>query len=151
MIMTEIANGSQVIPANTAVILQSPTGSFSLTPSDGAEVTFDSDKNQLQGTDSEKTAPANCYVLSGHSTDGDVTGVGFYQFSGTLAAHKAYITVSGSAPAPKRLRFVFNGENAATGIGNASETLKSEKRIENGQLVIIKNGVRYNAQGQIVK
>ena len=151
MIMTEIANGSQVIPANTAVILQSPTGSFSLTPSDGAEVTFDSDKNQLQGTDSEKTAPANCYVLSGHSTDGDVTGVGFYQFSGTIPAHKAYITVSGSAPAPKRLRFVFNGENAATGIGNASETLKSEKRIENGQLVIIKNGVRYNAQGQIVK
>lgn len=151
MIMTQIASEDQVIPANTAVILQSPTGSFSLTPSDGVAVTFDSDKNQLLGTDTEIAAPANCYVLSGHSTAGDVTGVGFYQFSGTLAAHKAYITVSSSAPAPKRLRFVFNGENAATGIGNASETLKSEKRIENGQLVIIKNGVRYNAQGQIVK
>ena len=34
---------------------------------------------------------------------------------------------------------------------NAAEALKSEKRIENGQLIIIKNGVRYNAQGQVVK
>ena len=151
MVMTQIADDDKVIPANTAVILQSPTGSFSLTPSDGSEVTFDPAANQLQGYDEATTAPTNCYVLSGHSTDGSVTGVGFYQFSGTIPAHKAYITVSGSAPAPKRLRFVFNGENAATGIGNASETLKSEKRIENGQLVIIKNGVRYNAQGQIVK
>ena len=151
MVMTQIADDDKVIPANTAVILQSPTGSFSLTPSDGSEVTFDPAANQLQGYDEATTAPTNCYVLSGHSTDGSVTGVGFYQFSGTIPAHKAYITVSGSAPAPKRLRFVFNGENAATGIGNASETLKSEKRIESGQLVIIKNGVRYNAQGQIVK
>ena len=87
------------------------------------------------------------------SVAGDVTGVGFYQFSGTLAAHKAYITVSGGvASAPKKLRFVFNGENAATGIENASAKIGgSEKRLENGQLVIIKNGVRYNAQGQIVK
>ena len=152
MIMTEIAKNDEIIPANTAVILQSPTGLFSLTPSDGVAVTFDSDKNQLQGVDEATTALPDCYVLSGHSTDNSVTGVGFYQFSGTIPAHKAYATISGGAAyAPKKLRFVFNGENAATGIGNASETLKSEKRIENGQLVIIKNGVRYNAQGQIVK
>jgi hypothetical protein len=81
-----------------------------------------------------------------------VTGVGFYQFSGTLAAHKAYITVSGGAAyAPRKLRFVFNGEQQATGVDNAADGIMSEKRIENGQLVIIKNGVRYNAQGQIVK
>lgn len=150
MILNKVADGGQVIPADNAYILKSTSASVVLTPTDAAP-NATSATNILLGTDTEMAAPANCYVLSGHSTDGDVTGVGFYQFSGTLAAHKAYIIVSGSAPAPKRLRFVFNGENAATGIGNASETLKSEKRIENGQLVIIKNGVRYNAQGQIVK
>ena len=41
MTMTEIAKNDEIIPANTAVILQSPTGSFSLTPSDGSAVTFD--------------------------------------------------------------------------------------------------------------
>ena len=154
MIMTEIADKDEVIPAETAVILQSPTGLFSLTPSDGDAVTFTASDNQLQGTDSEMAAPENCYVLSGKSADNSVTGVGFYQFSGPLAAHKAYLTIGGgsSALAPKRLRFVFNGENAATGIENTSASFgESEKRLENGQLIIIKNGVRYNAQGQIVK
>ena len=152
MVMTEIAKNDEIIPANTAVILQSPTGSFSLTPSDGSEVTFTPSDNQLHGVDEATTAPANCYVLSGHSTDNSVTGVGFYEFTGTIPAHKAYLTISGGAAyAPKKLRFVFNNEQQATGIDNAAEALKSEKRIENGQLVIIKNGVRYNAQGQIVK
>ena len=150
MTMTEIASGDQVIPAETAVILQSPTASFSLTPSDGSAVTFDPAANQLQGVDEDAVAPTNCYVLSGHSTDNSVTGVGFYEYHGTLAAHKAYLIYSGSN-APKRMRFIFNNEQQATGIDNAAEALKSEKRIENGQLIIIKNGVRYNAQGQVVK
>ena len=150
MVMNEIAKNDEIIPANTAVILQSPTGSFSLTPSDGSEVTFTPSDNQLHGVDEATTAPANCYVLSGHSTDYSVTGVGFYEFSGTIPAHKAYLINSGSG-APKRMRFIFNNEQQATGIDNAAEALKSEKRIENGQLIIIKNGVRYNAQGQVVK
>lgn len=149
MTMTEIASGDQVLPAETAVILQSPTASFSLTPSDGSAVTFDPAANQLQGVDEDAVAPTNCYVLSGHSTDNSVTGVGFYEYHGTLAAHKAYLVYSGSG-APKRMRFIFNNEQQATGIDNA-EALKSEKRIENGQLIIIKNGVHYNAQGQVVK
>ena len=108
--------------------------------------------NDLTGTADAMVAPANCYVLSGHSADNSVHGVGFYQFTGTLAAHKAYIINNSPSLAPShRMRFVFNGENAATGIDNTSAAVKSEKRLENGQLVIIKNGVRYNAQGQIVK
>ncbi len=150
MVMTPIANGAQVIPANTAVILQSPTGSFSLTPSDGSAVTFDPAANQLQGVDEDAVAPTNCYVLSGKSADNTVQGVGFYEYHGTLAAHKAYLIYSGSG-APKRMRFIFNNEQQATGIDNAAEALKSEKRIENGHLIIIKNGVHYNAQGQVVK
>ncbi|MBR6065315.1 MAG: hypothetical protein IKP57_02705, partial [Paludibacteraceae bacterium] len=149
--LTKVVNAGEVLPANTAVILKSTSASVVLTPTDAAAVTISAD-NDLHGVDFETTAPANCYVLSGHSTDNSVRGVGFYEFSGTIPAHKAYLTVSGGAAyAPKKLRFVFNNEQQTTGIDNAAEALKSEKRIENGQLVIIKNGVRYNAQGQIVK
>lgn len=151
MILNKVADGGQVIPENTALILKSTSASVVLTPTDADAVTI-SVPNQLQGTDSEKAAPANCYVLSGHSTDYSVTGVGFYAFSGTIPAHKAYLVYSGPSLAPQhRMRFIFNNENATTGIDNANDAVKSEKRIENGQLVIIKNGVRYNAQGQVVK
>ena len=149
--MNKVVNGGEVLPANTPVILKSNVASLSLTPTDDAAVTI-SAENALHGVDEATAAPANCYVLSGHSTDNSVTGVGFYEFTGTIPAHKAYLTVSGGAAyAPKKLRFVFNNEQQTTGIDNAAEALKSEKRFENGQLVIIKNGVRYNAQGQIVK
>lgn len=151
MNLTKVVDGGQVLPANTAVILKSTSASVVLTPTDAAAVTV-SAENALHGTDSEMAAPGNCYVLSGHSTDYSVTGVGFYEFTGTIPAHKAYLTISGGAAyAPKKLRFVFNNEQLATGMENAAEALKSEKRIENGQLIIIKNGVRYNAQGQVVK
>ena len=151
MNLTKVVDGGDVIPANTALILRSNSASVVLTPTDDAAVTV-SVPNLLQGTDSEKAAPSNCYVLSGHSTDYSVTGVGFYAFHGTLPAHKAYLVYSGPSLAPQhRMRFIFNNENATTGIDNATDAVKSEKRIENGQLVIIKNGVRYNAQGQIVK
>ena len=38
-----------------------------------------------------------------------------------------------------------------TAIDNTSDELKAVKRIENGMLIIEKNGVRYNAQGQVVR
>ena len=146
--MTKVADGGQVIPANTALILKSNTASVTLTPTDDAAVAV-SAENALRGTDSEMAAPANCFVLSGHSTDNEVKGVGFYHYTGTLAAHKAYL-IYGGAPSPAhRMRFIFN---SPTGLENSQEMqLKSEKLLENGQLIIIKNGVRYNAQGQIVK
>jgi hypothetical protein len=151
LLMTKIAENGQVIPAGNAVILKSEAASVDLIATDDAPVSF-SATNHLHGVDSETDAPANCYVLSGHSTDNSVTGVGFYEFTGKIPAHKAYLTISGGAAyAPKKLRFVFNNEQQATGIDNAADGIMSEKRIENGQFVIIKNGVRYNAQGQVIQ
>jgi len=151
LLMTKIAENGQVIPAGNAVILKSEAASVDLIATDDAPVSF-SATNHLHGVDSKTDAPANCYVLSGHSTDNSVTGVGFYEFTGKIPAHKAYLTISGGAAyAPKKLRFVFNNEQQATGIDNAADGIMSEKRIEDGQLVIIKNGVRYNAQGQVIQ
>ena len=145
LVLTKIAEGTQVIPANTAVILRK-TGSADpvvLTPTEENGVSF-SANNDLLGVDAETAAPANCYVLSGT----DQYGVGFYQILGnTLKAHKAYVIYTGSA-APKRMRFVFN---QTTDVENANAEMKAEKRIENGQVIIIRNGVKYNVSGQIVR
>ena len=43
------------------------------------------------------------------------------------------------------------GEKVPTAVENAEVGEKAVKVIENGQMFIIKNGVRYNAQGAIVK
>ena len=145
LVLTKIAEGTQVIPANTAVIFRK-SGSADpvvLNPTEENGVSF-SANNDLKGVDAETAAPANCYVLSGT----DQYGVGFYQILGnTLKAHKAYVIYTGNA-APKRMRFVFN---QTTDVENTNAEMKAEKRIENGQLIIIKNNVRYNAQGQIVR
>ena len=42
-------------------------------------------------------------------------------------------------------------KDIATSIDNTADDTKAIKRIENGQLIIEKNGVRYNAMGQIIR
>lgn len=157
--MTLVAGSYNVILKNHAVILKANKASIGLipefdTPTHTILPEATSADNDLTGTDDAMVAPENCYVLSGHSADNSVHGVGFYQFTGTLAAHKAYAIYGGGASlAPAhRMRFIFNNEQTVTGIENAQNSdIRSQKVVENGQLVIIKNGVRYNAQGQIVK
>lgn len=53
-------------------------------------------------------------------------------------------------PAENRLDVIFPTEDA-TGVENAEAVVKAVKTIVNGVLIIEKNGVKYNAQGQVVK
>ena len=70
-----------------------------------------------------------------------------------LRGYRAYFRIfnSGPVPAPRYgtpARIVLQPQ-VATGIGiTDSATLKSAKRIENGQLIIVHGGVRYNVLGQ---
>ena len=143
LLLTKIANAGQTIPANVAVILKSTVTPFTLTVSDADAVTFTA-TNDLQGTDVSIATPDNCYVLAGED------GVGFYHYTASmLNPHKAYVIYSGSNQAPKRMPFVFN---QATGVDQVpSDQVQSTKILENGVLYIIKNGVKYNAQGQVIK
>ena len=45
----------------------------------------------------------------------------------------------------------FVAEGEATAINNTEDAVKAVKFFENGQLIIMKNGVLYNAQGSVVK
>lgn len=147
--LVKVANGGQVIPKNVAYILKANAASIELANADAAPVAI-SASNDLLGKDYEDAVPAHCYVFSGHSTDNSIQGVGFYEYEGAkLGANKAYVILNtGSNPAPRRLPFVFAG---TTDIENTNAEFKSIKTIENGALIIEKNGVRYNAMGQIVK
>jgi hypothetical protein len=70
----------------------------------------------------------------------------------TLSANRAYIDASlvpttAQAQLPGRRR-VQMGENAATGLDNITNGENTViKTIENGQLIIIRNGEKFNAQG----
>ena len=148
--LTKIAEAGQTIPADNAVILKSTVNEFSLSLSEADAVTF-SATNSLQGTDDAITNPnyGRVYVLSAEGG-----AVGFYKLSSgaTIPAHKAYVTIP-SAGAPKRLRFVFEQENTATGVDQITnnQSPMTNKVLRDGQLIIIRNSVEYNANGQIVK
>ncbi|MBO4249773.1 MAG: hypothetical protein J5884_00800 [Paludibacteraceae bacterium] len=149
MHLTKIADGLAVLPQNTAVILKATAESFVLTHSiDGEPVSF-TEKNDLLGSDVTMAPPAHCYVLSGASEDGSVVGLGFYQYPYPLNPHKAYIVLPDGSAAPKRLRFIFD---TPTGLEPRVESQESRtyKVIKDGRLIIIRGGVEYNAQGQIV-
>ncbi len=158
--LTKIAEGTDVLPANTAVILRK-SGSAEpvvLTPSDEEPVTFEA-VNSLMGRDAQtplaelSLTSTTCYVLSGGSVDEEVTGVGFYRIYGTtLKAHKAYVQFNGSvSSAPKRMRLVFPQEQMPTGLEETNATDKARKVMENGTLYIIRDGVRYYTTGQIAQ
>ena len=70
----------------------------------------------------------------------------------TLPANRAYISstvpTTAQAEIPGRRR-VLMGENAATGVDNIiAPEGQAVKAIVNGQLIIIRDGVKYNVQGQ---
>ena len=82
------------------------------------------------------------YVLSNN----EIFSVG--TAGATINPYRAYIQLSG-AGAARAIRFVVDGQ--ITGVDNvkaASETeVKDGKYLENGKIVIVKNGVKYNAAG----
>jgi hypothetical protein len=77
-----------------------------------------------------------------------------------LKANRAYFVATelennlGAAPQPmpgrRRVTMGVTGENEATGVDNITENgvIAPKKLIENGQLIIIRNGEKFNAQGQ---
>ena len=76
--------------------------------------------------------------------------------SNDLPANRAYIDASlvpkeAQAVIPGRRR-VCMGENATTGLDQiAAPAGQAVKVIENGQLIIIRDGVKYNVQGQVIR
>ena len=76
-------------------------------------------------------------------------GTNSYLYNGTvdILGLRSMFIITGM-PAGMRARVAF-GENAATGLDNITNGENTTiKVIENGQLIIIRDGIKYNAQGQ---
>ena len=105
--------------------------------------------NGLTGTFTDIAAGGNLvdnYIIAENKVW--VAGTG-----ATLPANRAYINSSSVPTTPQAQipgrRRVCMGENAATGFDNITTGENHTiKFIENGQLIIIRDGVKYNAQGQ---
>lgn len=102
----------------------------------------------------QQTGSAYNYILS----NGD-DGVAFYQVldaSCSVDPYRAYLScgynASTAGPTPAPMRIVFH-KDGTTGVEN-TESAKmdgSTKFIRDGQLIILRNGVEYNANGALVK
>jgi len=96
--------------------------------------------NDLKAASAWTSNTGNIFVLHNEA---------LYQYTGSdMAANKAYLDL-GTAPAPARISMRVNGETAIDNV--EVEAVKTEKFIENGQILIKRGEAVYNMQGQIVK
>ena len=164
-ILHPLAFDGGIIPAGTAVVLESETPTYRLISVTGSAAAY-TGRNDLIGRDNDIAVSSlgsdadRVYVLGKEFWIGGnrQVGMGLYRYTGTtLAAHKAYMILdaSGNPGSPIQtapVRFLFKHEQMPTDVENIQENNEPcTKVIRDGQLIIIKNGKEYNAQGQIVK
>ncbi len=141
---TSVKNGT--IPANTGILIEAPEGTVTIPVV--ASSSTDVAANKLVGVTANTNIAANeGYVLMAEPS------LGFYQNANefTVGANTAYLPASFASGA--RSAYFFGGE--ITGVANVEAAAEAKaqdgKFIENGKIVIVKNGVKYNAAGQQVK
>lgn len=136
--------------ANVPYILYAENGSTGSVSGWGTAPSTDAKKvGLLTGVYANTSAPVNSYVLQNNNSK-----VGFYKVAAekqpTVGAYRCYLT---DGENQGRAAFFFRGD--ITGVDNveaaAEATLKDGKYLENGKIVIVKNGVKYNAAGAQVK
>ena len=139
------------VPSNTGVVLKGAENTYSI-PVIASSSTA---QGHLKGSATEATAwnaysGYTLYVLTSVDEGANV------QFnpvtSGSIAAGKAFLKVNGGASSAHAMNIVF--ADGVTGINEAKSDVKAAKVgkfIENGKLMILKKGMKFNANGQLVK
>ncbi len=128
------------------------------TANDLNEIETDPEYNMLRAASVEKETDGSYkfYKLAYASSAKDALGFYWGAAEGGVFASRegsAYLAVPAEIQAP--VRFVFNNTDQATAVENVDASVGSAtglyKFLENGQVIILRDGVRYNAVGQIVK
>ena len=150
-------NAGDIVPAHEPLILHAAdideNTNFSLYLSYTAS---EPKTNMLKGlaANGTTTGEGKHYHLS-YDTEDPAGTVGFYYGAAdgnpfSLNADKAYLVIPAGSSAPSR--FLLNEEeNNATNVENIEANEKAVKFIENGRILIKKNGIVYDALGRIVK
>ena len=155
LVLTACTNG--IVGGKTGVILIGNKASATATPSfTGATKSV----GDLIGISDKAVAMANYYAPSTSAADkvfvlGAEGGkAALYKYTGTsLGVNKAYLYNEDLASNEARALTIDFEEGTTTINGVNAETVKAElkKFFENGQLVIEKNGQKFNAVGQQIK
>jgi hypothetical protein len=135
VVLTEVTG--REIPAGKGVVLKSSAATITLTP---ATTTATLSGNELTGVDVATAAPSNAYCLSKETT-GSARGVGFYTYTGTIPAHRAYLVVAGGPSSARG--FLGFGDDNTTGI-----SLPEAVVIENDGPIYDLSGRRVTGQPQ---
>ena len=140
----------QAVPAYTGILLKGDESASYDIPVAGAG-TIVSDNAFCVNEAGTKFSPESGYNYFGLKKNTLTFGL-FDPSAVAIPADKAYLKVSEGTGA--RLDISFDGE-APTGISAFAETedgvQQDGKFLEDGQIVIVRNGVKYRANGQIVK
>lgn len=140
------------IPAKAGVVVKGAQGTHILTAT-GAET---SDLGNLFSGTKEPTlksaisAEGVVYVLSLSQSSVAAPVFGAFTSEEAIPASKAYLLVE-QAGAPDVIRFVVGEEQQGTGLEMSAEESGVVKMLRDGQLIIIREGVEYNALGQVIK
>jgi hypothetical protein len=142
------------VPANTGVVLNGNEGNYNIPVIASSETA----KGDLKGSSTEATAynafdGYTLYVLTSVNEGANV------QFnpvtSGSIAAGKAYLKINAEGASSARSMEVVFADDILTGINEAEAAteaiVKEGKFFENGKLVIFKKGMKFNANGQVIK
>lgn len=147
-----------IIPAGEAVLLQATQNKIHLAP---VETNLEKNiENVFEGVDevTPQSADYTYYVFGIDNTN----VVGFYRYEWTdgegehrpdLAEHKAYYAAPVGSPLASPRRYVLNKSNVVTDVENVNvnANVNVNKYLINGQLVIERDGKRYNVQGAVIK
>ena len=162
---TKIAGeGTKYIPAGVPVILKAAEGTYSFPHTTTGVTNPTGLRNEFQGVYSKTDVSslvdyenAKAYVLQDYVVD-QVQTFGFHpvRSTGYIAASRCYLEVaSTSALNAPAINMWLEDENGATTIPVFTEdsltTDNAVKFIENGQLLIKKNGAVYDAIGRAVR
>ena len=140
------------VPANTGVVLKGAANDYDIP----VIASSSTDKGNLRGSATEPTAynafdGFTLYVLTSVNEGANV------QFnpvnSGSIAAGKAYLKINGGQSYARSMEVVF-ADDILTGINEAKSEVKAPmegKFFENGKFVIFKKGMKFNANGQVIK
>ena len=159
------ANGSVVTLTETDTSVAANEG-LMLKGTDGATITIpvatsgsSIEGNKLVGCPSGTTISTvttnygNIYVLANNEGTAQFENIKSYVDVHTflsIGADKAYLYLEGITLAPGALGIVFEEDNA-TKLEALAETDKAVKFIENGQLLILRDGITYDAMGRVIR
>ena len=138
---------SNKIPAGNGVLLYGDANAdVTLSITDAAA---DLSTNNLKATTLSDGTLATKGSNNYYALDGDT----FKKYTGDAFVHnKAYFEVAGGAVQARSMRIVFDDITAVETVEAAAEAKAQDgKFIENGKIVIVKNGKKFNANGQQVK